>query len=1069
MFVRQNEVLKVVSNIKNLRLGRKYLSYYDYTSLRIDRAMRTQDYLATFTYNINGYKNTTNLTLTEHGAIQDYSCDCSYCNQDSGCAHVALAVFQLSDIVVESFPYYENSGDDIDDTNNNYLENIKKLTLKRQLKYNSIKSTNLIEYAKKTMINRLVSNDNKKQNRLFLELGFDGEKSIKIKLKVGNEKLYIIKNFNEFNDYFLTNEKVKLGKHFSMVMNENSFDEDSIKIFSFIKTDMIETAFRNSNQVLNSQNIDKIYDLAFQLGDYHTNLICSEIELKVHLNVRKSIDGYQTISLINDRHFYASNNHIYCMDVENFILNRINIKTMSPSAILMNEIINNKSLVVSDNDAADFYECFLNDSDVFIVENVENDNIVETANSFKVYADLDEQFDIRLTIVCNFNNEIKLGFDKMLNSYNLDVIEQFILEYTDDINYDDHFAIIKASSDSAFYFVSEGVTTLQQFCEVYISEELKKYTIKPKYDLSVGVKVNNNLLQIDINSIDLPSKEIIDMIKQYRKKKKFFRLKNGDVINVQSDEIKELNNLLTDMNINLNEFSEGSAKIGLYRSFEMEQKSYETSNISILRDRHFKDFINNFKDNKHAKFEVNKKYDLILREYQKEGVEWLNLMKNYGFGCILADDMGLGKTLQIISFLDSVQPKGNSIVVTPASLILNWESEINKFTDTLNYINVTGTSKVRQNIIANLKGDEFIITSYDYLRKDFELYQHINFEWIILDESQYIKNPRTQNSLTVKALNGKHKIALTGTPIENSLSEIWSIFDFLMPGYLYNYNYFKNNFEKDIVVDNNIEKQDKLKQMIKPFMLRRNKKEVLKELPDKIEHLMEYDFSEEEKQLYLGHLAMVNAELSEAIDAKKSDKFQILSMLTKLRQICCEPRVLFDNIHVNSSKLNGCLDIIENLRENNQKVLLFSSFTSVLTLIQQELIKRNISYYKLTGSTDKVERHNLVDKFQNDSTSVFLISLKSGGTGLNLTSAQAVIHFDPWWNISAQNQATDRAYRIGQNNNVQVFKLVMKDSIEQKIVDMQQRKKNLADTFVEGNEGIINKMSIDDMMLLFKV
>ena len=1073
MYIRQNEVLKVVNNIKNLRLGRKYLSYHDYESVKIDRDMRSLDYNIVFKYDISGYESIVKLILNEAGAITNYNCTCNYCNKESGCAHVALAVFQLANIEVTDFPYYhENIDIEYISAHETYMENIKRFNQERQLMYNLNKSEELIEFAKKSMINKLMAQDNQSKYRLFFELIFDSNNIVKIRVKVGSDKLYVVKNFNNFITQFKTNEKQRYGKNLVLVHNENSFDEESVSILNYIKTNLGENINNDSYNILSGENVDEIYDLTSLLDKEHTNITCDESDDKIHVKVEEVIKGYYTFSLVLDKQYFSSNNYVYYVSPERNSITRLDISPMSTSAILMNEIIENDSIIIKKNNLDNFYDCFFNNSDIFVIDKFvdsENEKLVENESTFKVYADLNENFDIRLTIVCNVNNEIKLGFDHDFKTYNLEIIEQFVHEYTDDVNYDDHYAIIKASSDSAFYFVSDGISTLQQFCEVYVSDDLKRFAVKPKYDLSVGVKVNNNLLEVDIKSMDLPSKEVIEMIRQLRRKKKFFRLKNGDVINIQSDEIKELDALLTDMNINLNEFKDDKAKLGLYRTFEMNQKSDESANISIIRDTYFKEFVSNFKDKVNTELILNPKYVEILRDYQKEGVAWLNLIKSYGFGCILADDMGLGKTLQIIALLDSSERVGNSIVVTPASLILNWESEILKFTDSLNYVNVTGTSKHRAEIIANLKGDEFIITSYDYLRKDYELYENVEFEWIILDEAQYIKNPRTQNAISVKSLNGKHKIALTGTPIENALSELWSIFDFLMPNYLYNYNYFKNHFEKDIVMEQDMDKQNKLKKMIEPFMLRRNKKEVLKELPDKIEHVMEYEFSPEEKDLYLGHLAMVNDELSEAVNTSKADKFLILAMLTKLRQICCEPRVLFEDIKVNSSKMNGCLDIIENLRDNNQKVLLFSSFTSVLSLIEEELKKRNISYYKLTGSTDKVERFKLVEKFQNDATSVFLISLKSGGTGLNLTSAQAVIHFDPWWNVSAQNQATDRAYRIGQNKNVQVFKLVMKDSIEKKIITMQERKKNLADAFVEGNDGRINSMSIDDMIDLFKV
>ena len=290
-----------------------------------------------------------------------------------------------------------------------------------------------------------------------------------------------------------------------------------------------------------------------------------------------------------------------------------------------------------------------------------------------------------------------------------------------------------------------------------------------------------------------------------------------------------------------------------------------------------------------------------------------------------------------------------------------------------------------------------------------------------------------------------------------------------MPNYLFNYHYFKEHFERPIVRDEDKDVQHRLKKMVEPFILRRTKQDVLDELPDKIENNIKIAFSKNEEKLYIANLSQINNKLKTTLDVKQIDKFQILSMMTRLRQLCCEPRILYNEIQEPSSKMKACLDIIRKAKENNQKVLLFSSFTTSLNLIEKELRKEDISYYVLTGSTNKIKRHQLVNAFQNDNTNVFLISLKAGGTGLNLVGADMVIHYDPWWNLSAENQATDRAYRIGQTNNVQVYKLIMKNSIEEKIQKLQEQKQDLSNIFIENNNGSITKMSTNDIIELFSI
>lgn len=319
----------------------------------------------------------------------------------------------------------------------------------------------------------------------------------------------------------------------------------------------------------------------------------------------------------------------------------------------------------------------------------------------------------------------------------------------------------------------------------------------------------------------------------------------------------------------------------------------------------------------------------------------------------------------------------------------------------------------------------------------------------------------------MKQLKGSYRFALTGTPIENSLSELWSIFDFLMPGYLYNYHRFRELFEREIIKNGNEKAQTQLKRMVEPFILRRIKKDVLQDLPDKMEQVYFQEFNAEEKKIYYANLVSINQDLQKKMQMEEVDKFQVLAMMTRLREICCDARLLYENVTLPSTKLRGCMDLLLNARNSGRRVLLFSSFTSMLELIEEQLRVENIRYLKLTGETKKELRHAYVEKFQNGEADVFLISLKAGGTGLNLTNAEIVIHYDPWWNLSAQNQATDRAYRIGQTKDVQVYKLIMKDTIEEKIMKLQERKHILSDTFISSSESSITSMSKDEIMDLF--
>ena len=412
-------------------------------------------------------------------------------------------------------------------------------------------------------------------------------------------------------------------------------------------------------------------------------------------------------------------------------------------------------------------------------------------------------------------------------------------------------------------------------------------------------------------------------------------------------------------------------------------------------------------------------------------------------------------------------------MVSPSSLTLNWQNEARKFTNELKTVVIRGTLQERKRLIEEIENYDLVITSYDLLKRDIELYKEKNytFKYIIADEAQYLKNSNTKNAKAIKEIKAETRYALTGTPIENSLAELWSIFDFIMPGYLFTYRKFKNIYETPIVKEEDEQAMAKLKMLIEPFVLRRNKKEVLTELPEKTVTVLSNEMNEEQQNLYLTYLARAKQEIAEKveIDGFENSQMQILAALTRLRQICCHPSLFVEEYNAGSSKLEQCIEIIEEAINGGHKILLFSGYTSMFEIIEKELKKRNIKYFKLTGATKVDERMKMVDEFnENSNIKLFLISLKAGGTGLNLTGADMVIHYDPWWNISTENQATDRAYRIGQKNNVQVYKLITKNSIEEKIYELQEKKAKLADSMLDTNTKFINRFSREEIMKLFE-
>ena len=463
-----------------------------------------------------------------------------------------------------------------------------------------------------------------------------------------------------------------------------------------------------------------------------------------------------------------------------------------------------------------------------------------------------------------------------------------------------------------------------------------------------------------------------------------------------------------------------------------------------------------------------------LRDYQQDGINWLNFLFEFKFGGILADDMGLGKTIQTLTHLSRLKENGKlnkpCLIVMPTSLIANWKNEVKKFTPNLSVLSLHGNDRAKR--FKQLQNYDILLTTYPLIVRDKEKFEKENFLYIILDEAQKIKNPKTKMTQAIKELKSEHKLALSGTPVENHLGELWSIFDFLMPNFLDTLPFFKNYYQNPIEKDNDLNRQKLLNERVKPFIIRRTKEKVAHELPPKSEIIKYTQFEPKQSKLYESIRVTMEKKVREAISEKGigSSHITILDALLKLRQVCCDPSLvkIDEALKVQeSAKLELFLDLVDELLSEGRKILVFSQFTSMLKIIEEKILEKEISYTKLTGST--VNREQAINKFTDGKADMFLISLKAGGVGLNLTTADTVIHYDPWWNPAVENQATDRAYRIGQKNAVFVYKLIVENSIEQKILELQEKKKVLQDgIFDENKQQEDTKFSGDELLELLK-
>lgn len=634
--------------------------------------------------------------------------------------------------------------------------------------------------------------------------------------------------------------------------------------------------------------------------------------------------------------------------------------------------------------------------------------------------------------------------------------------------------IISHDDQAAFLFLEQGLPHFYELAEVFISSNMKRIRILSAPRTAVGVSVSNGLLEIDIHSDSLPYEELAGILNSYRRRQKYYKLKSGEFLKLENNSLSVLSELADGLRLSEQAIRGGRISVPLYRASYIDAVlTSHNSDMQSHRDRYFKSLIRDMKSVADSDYEVPDAMKPILRDYQKTGYRWLCTIAQLGFGGILADDMGLGKTLQIITLLEHARleaisktvdltetashtacPPPVSLIVCPSSLVYNWDSEIEHFAPNLKTLLITGTAQERQELLTHYADYDVLITSYDMLKRDISSYDNLHFHYQIIDEAQYIKNHRTQAARSVCSIHSVTRFALTGTPIENRLSELWSIFEYLMPGFLYPYAYFRSELEQPIVENKDQIAATRLQQLVRPFIMRRLKTDVLKELPDKLEHAVYAQMTDEQNKLYTANALKLQKDLEQQSDSMfKTSKIQILAELTTLRQLCCDPSLIYQNYHGGSAKLDTCIQLIENAMAGGHKILLFSQFTSMLDVIERRLKTEHILYYRLDGSTKSEQRTRLVNAFNENKIPVFLISLKAGGTGLNLTGADIVIHYDPWWNAAAQNQATDRAHRIGQTHTVTVYKLIARHTIEEKILKLQENKKALSDQILS-EEGV---------------
>ncbi len=1033
------------------------------------------------------------IELNENGTVRSYRCDCeAFRSYFGACKHIVAVMKYAND-------YFE--------FDHQILPNKTQIMNKKMDSdgdYLPISELGFDFRSKRQKVNLQIE-----QNFVF-KTAFN-EAYLQIELKVGLEKLYKIKNYEEFFKSIDRKIPMYFGKGFTFnpdTMYFSGINKDVIEfLINLNEKEKLEKDFHNPysydiERIMGSIRTNRVVLIEDNMKKYFDIVKDSKIPFKIlehpdiNCEIVKDMEILMDLKQVDEALVLKAD---YSINEDIIPLTRDYGLVLTPKSFRIYEIPEDKARLLGkihqlrQRSMKPVFQIKKNEQEKFIREfykpykdkvKVSMDAELEEKMAqkelvTKVYFDvINNGISAKLEycygelLVNPFDKQGQSDYYYMRNYEQEETVESF-LKFSG--MYENSGLMILDDEEKIAQLLSGRIEELNDLAEVYYSEEFKKIQIRSIRKMQMGVRLNNetNLLEFDFKIDDFDDAELHRLFYSIKEKKKYYRLKNGTILKLDNDELVDVSKLINDLSLDTRKFKDGVLDLPMNRALFVDNFITERNiNAFEISDR-FKELVEDITKPKELDFKLDDNLDTILREYQKFGFKWLKTLSRYGFGGILADDMGLGKTLQVLAFVkdERKSDKKPCLVVAPTSLIYNWKAEVEKFVSDLKVIVIHGLKAERNVLLKTVDDNDIIVTSYGSLKRDIEHYRKMDFSYIFVDEAQHIKNPNTLNANSVKSLTAKGYFAMTGTPVENSLTELWSIFDFVMPGYLMTHNSFVTKFEKPIVQNNDKEALNTLSRFIKPFVLRRLKSEVLKELPEKIESKVVTDMVQEQKKLYAAYLKQAQGEVAAEIRERgiERSRIKILALLTRLRQICCHPAMFVENYRGGSGKLDTLLEIIGDSIDSGHRLLVFSQFTSMHDIIGRALKELGKSYFYIDGYTKAKDRMEMVNRFNNGENDLFLISLKAGGTGLNLTGADMVIHYDPWWNPAVEDQATDRAYRIGQSKAVQVFKIITKGTIEEKIYELQEKKRGLINNIIRPGENLLTKLKEEEIRELFQL
>lgn len=1021
-YLAQKEALNIITTYDYYKGYYYYYSYVEYIKSNVENGIvenifKVESERSRKKYDVS-YK------MDFNGHILSGECSCPQYDLTNSCKHIGAAICHSYEELTEKYKPEPNISEIT-----NELFDFFKSDKKRKVK-----------------------------KEIGLDFGIDvystyGEFDYDVYLKVGFKSKYMCRKRKLLNllDSIKNNKELYLGKNFTLNMDEGYFNNRDMEVINYLSSLVYQDSYLN----ITESSIKKLIEMCDNL--YIDKVKINEIkkDFPVSSFLRKEEGNY----IVN---FYADNEITPVTHDFEYVFDHSNLYHLSKKERDLLKLLSyNKihEILFKESEFSNFSSSVLPivKKNINVDESIE-DLVINVKPSAKIYFDIFDDM-VSASIKLDYSGREIGYFDEVSDVIRDDEYEDGLIN----LLIKNHFTlnnknILLEGLENIVNFLEGGINDFTDKYEVYTSEKLKQTNIIKKSNVKATFSIGkDNILSYEFDLGNINKNEISSLLGALRDDKKYYRLKSGDIIDLSDKNLKELDELSSDLNLSGKDISSEKGEIPKYKAIYLDSLKKDKYNI-IKTNNLFDELIDKFNKYKDQKISLGKKGKEILRDYQVDGVKWLTNVASSGFGGILADEMGLGKSIQTIYFFKELLKKNKDykfLIVAPTSLAYNWENEFNKFGSGISYKVLAGNKAKRLEDEKNIDKVNVLITTYGLLREDLDFYNSIDFEVMVIDEAQNIKNTNTKVTKAVKSVRANTKIALTGTPIENSVNELWSIFDYLMPGYLGNLQNFQGKYK----IENFDEDTDKriklLTRQINPFILRRRKKDVINDLPEKIDNNIFIDLNDEQKKIYLAELDRVRKATEEAMREGGMNKvaFMILSLLTTLRQICIHPSLVYKNYKGKSSKIEEFVEVVKTSVGNGHKILVFTSFRSALEIARENLAKEGISSYVIDGSVSSKKRMDLVDKFNNDNTNVFFIMLKAGGTGLNLTGADVVIHLDLWWNPQAENQATDRAHRIGQKNTVEVIKIICKGTIEEKILELQNKKKLLSDKLIDSSSG----------------